>query len=102
MLVFRVICSCYYRLEIVQGADKGSTLDKAVFLARNFRDTHMLTASISLVALIVLIGVKISKDRLRDRIKWLQYFPEILIVVVIGTGMPNWSNLLAATETIGL
>ncbi|CAD6568133.1 MAG: hypothetical protein CYPHOPRED_002330 [Cyphobasidiales sp. Tagirdzhanova-0007] len=60
-------------------------VEKLVFVIQNFRSTHRLTASISLASLAILISVRIAKPRISKTLKWVQYVPEILMVVVIAT-----------------
>lgn len=65
--------------------DRQLPIDKFYFVVRHIKQTHRLTALISLVALIILLIAKIIKPRLVKRYNWVSLIPEILIVVVIAT-----------------
>lgn len=64
-----------------------STIDKLRFIIENRDLAHTLTLRISAVAVIVLLGIRYTKKSLikrdRTRFNWLNFFPEILVVVVV-------------------
>lgn len=77
-----------------------SPFDKLHFLALNFRSYHRLTLTISLLAFLFILVVRILKNhfsKLRYRfLKIAIYIPEILIAVVVSTYLcyrNDWDNL---------
>ncbi|GAA96942.1 uncharacterized protein L969DRAFT_19815 [Mixia osmundae IAM 14324] len=66
-------------------ASKGNTIEKAIFLVRHVWSLHRLTTIISAVALALLIGARVAKKKLVAKRRWVQYFPEVLSVVILAT-----------------
>ncbi|GMM38862.1 hypothetical protein DASC09_062010 [Saccharomycopsis crataegensis] len=70
-----------------------STIDKLTFIFDNLDLVHPLTAKISAVAVLVLSITRYSKKWLinRDakRFGWLNFFPEILVVVIVSIILSN-------------
>lgn len=64
-----------------------NTPDKLLWVLDHLSSTHMLTAAMSGVALLVLISAKTFKLRLANRkgFKFLSYIPEVLAVVIGAT-----------------
>ena len=63
-------------------------IDKLIFVIEHVSRIHKLTACISIVCLILLVSAKIVKPKISRKHKWINYVPEILIVVVVATGEP--------------
>ncbi|KAH8550469.1 sulfate transporter family-domain-containing protein [Umbelopsis sp. PMI_123] len=73
-------------------SEASSTIDRLVFLAENITQIHVLTATVSAVACLVLFGARVIKAKFPS-IRWLQLLPEVLLVVVasiILTGIWRW------------
>lgn len=67
-----------------------TTIDKIIWLMEYaITNTHEKTATIAFTALAILIFIRLTKGELRARYKWnwVYFIPEVLIVVVVSTGM---------------
>ncbi|GAA6059879.1 hypothetical protein JCM10212_007084 [Sporobolomyces blumeae] len=74
-----------------------STVEKFKFLVTHLGDTNKLTVLVSGVAIVILIGMKVIKAKLKGtkRGGWVKYVPEVLIVVIGSTLFShvfNWSE----------
>ncbi|KAJ3250693.1 Solute carrier 26 [Boothiomyces macroporosus] len=72
-----------YRIEET-GGDFESPFQKLLDILQRLHNTHFLTASLSVFSFIFLLGFKFIKQRY-TQLKWLKFFPEILILVVFST-----------------
>ncbi|KAJ3044275.1 Solute carrier 26 [Rhizophlyctis rosea] len=61
-----------------------SPIEKLIETLSNLGSLHPLTTAISAVSIAFLLGVKFIKSRF-SRIRWLQFVPEILVLVVVST-----------------
>ena len=66
-----------------------SPLEKLLFVIDHIDHTNKTTMTLALASLAFLIFVRSIKPRLVNRpgAKWIRFVPEILLAVVIGTGM---------------
>lgn len=80
-------------LEARYGDIDDTAVDKLVFVLSNLKNTHVLTATLSISAVAILLIVKNIKKRLVKRYPVVQFIPEILIVVVGYTILTDVLNL---------
>lgn len=82
--------------EVLESSsDINTTLDKFIFLLENLTHTHKLTAIVSFVSLASLFGFRILKTQASKKYRWLRLFPDVLVVVIIGTLLTsifNWDK----------
>ncbi|KAI8886792.1 hypothetical protein K501DRAFT_321681 [Backusella circina FSU 941] len=65
------------------GISEASTvLERLYFLISNIKHAHKLSTMVSAAAVAILLGMRILKAR-RSDLKWIQLFPEVLLVVVM-------------------
>lgn len=68
---------------LLHGASSMHPIEKLFFVIEHVSKTNMHTATLSAVALSILIGMRIIKQRVGG---WVRYIPEIFLVVVASTG----------------
>ncbi|KAK6454859.1 putative sulfate transporter [Scheffersomyces xylosifermentans] len=64
-----------------------TTLDKLIFVINNWRETHILSVTISAATLTVVMTARYIKDTLVNKYKYRSaiYLPELLLMVIIAT-----------------
>lgn len=62
-----------------------TTIDKLIFLIEHLKFTHESTAIVGFSSLFILITLRKLKHLLIKKFKFIQYFPEILLVVISST-----------------
>ena len=65
------------------GAAHGSSLDKIIFLCKNFRHAHGLTCAVGFGSFAVVMICREIKRRLDSRAPWVAYVPDRFLVVVL-------------------
>ncbi|KAJ5818135.1 hypothetical protein N7474_003726 [Penicillium riverlandense] len=65
------------------GASHGTTAQKLVFIVQNIRDSHALTAAVSVVSFVVIMIFRTLKKWLMPRYPQVIYFPDRFLVVVL-------------------
>jgi nucleoside recognition membrane protein YjiH len=74
--------------ELEYAINPQTTLEKFIFLVENvFEHFHRTTTFISFGALLVLVIIRAGKNFFK-KWWWIYRIPEVLIVVVVSTGMP--------------
>lgn len=59
-----------------------SNLDRILFLIQHMHQAHVLTAIISIISILVLLGFRMLKSS-QQQYRWIAMFPDILFVVVL-------------------
>ncbi|CAI5759455.1 unnamed protein product [Candida verbasci] len=62
-----------------------TTIDKLVFIFKNYHHTHGLTFLISAISLTLVMSIRVLKSKLVKTHKSAVYFPELLLMIVIAT-----------------
>lgn len=82
---------------LLHGASSLHPIEKLFFVIEHINQTNMHTAVLSAIALSILIGMRILKQRLQG---WVRYIPEIFLVVVASTGEQVKASQIATRLTI--
>ncbi|KAG7195852.1 uncharacterized protein KQ657_002237 [Scheffersomyces spartinae] len=72
-----------------------STWDKIVFVATHYSKLHALTTTILVITLILVLTARLLKLRLITKYRFVVYFPELLLMVIISTILSvrlNWES----------
>lgn len=64
--------------------EASSSVARLIFLLKNIRYSHVLTASVSAVSVAFLVMARVTKSKLA-KFKWFQLLPEVLLVVIISS-----------------
>ena len=73
--------------KLMREVDPQTTLEKATFLFRNvFDNANVLTTTISFSALFTLVALRHLKTYFKN-IWYIYRIPEVLVVVIVSTGM---------------
>ncbi|KAI7870542.1 sulfate transporter family-domain-containing protein [Spinellus fusiger] len=68
--------------ELAGITEASSSIDRLYFLIFHLHESHPLTTKISAISVLFLLTMRVTKSKLA-RYKWIQLFPEVLLVVVI-------------------
>ncbi|KAL4878628.1 sulfate transporter family-domain-containing protein [Aspergillus karnatakaensis] len=90
------------------GITHGSTVDKLVFIIKNIRNSHSLTAAVAFTSFAIIMVFRTLKKILQPRFPQVIYFPDRIIVVVLSavlTQQLGWHHkgleVLGATKNSG-
>ncbi|KAL2861142.1 SulP family inorganic anion transporter [Aspergillus lucknowensis] len=90
------------------GVTHGSTIDKLVFIIRNIRFSHSLTAAVAFTSFAVIMVFRFLKQKFRPRYPQVIYFPDRILVVILSavlTQQLGWHHkgleVLGATKNAG-
>ncbi|KAL5336105.1 sulfate transporter family-domain-containing protein [Aspergillus crustosus] len=90
------------------GVMHGSTVDKLVFLIKNIRSSHSLTAAVAFTSFAIIMILRTLKKHLQPRFPQVIYFPDRIIVVILSavlTQQLGWHEkgleILGATKNSG-
>jgi MFS superfamily sulfate permease-like transporter len=74
-------------LEARAGISNGTAIEKIIFLVQNIQHFHHMTTLVSAIAIGVLLGSRIVRPLIAKRFRFVNYVPDVLIVVILGTAL---------------
>jgi MFS superfamily sulfate permease-like transporter len=90
-------------------SEASTTIERLYFLLCNLQYAHVLSSVVSCVAVSTLLVMRIFKSKCGQTKKWLQLFPDVLLVVVISivlTQQLDWESkglaILGRIESAGI